>query len=73
MVECQTEFGEDFVAEEPAEAEEPDSAIVQVLEDIPPFVGVDHTYELKKDDIVSLPMQFADLLSSKGKARIVES
>lgn len=65
-VDCQTEFVE---TEEP----EADSTVVQVLEDIPPFVGVDHTYILKKNDIVTIPSQFADLLSSKGKVRIVES
>jgi DNA replication initiation complex subunit (GINS family) len=66
-VNCQTEFVEE---EEPEP--EADSTVVQVLEDIPPFAGVDHTYDLKKDDIVTLPSQFADLLSSKGKVRIVE-
>ncbi len=49
-----------------------DSIIVHVLEDIPNFVGVDHTYDLRKDDMVTLPSQFANLLSSKGKVRIVE-
>ena len=49
-----------------------DSIIVHVLEDIPNFVGVDHTYDLRKDDMVTLPSQFANLLSSKGKVRIVD-
>ncbi|MCK5024163.1 MAG: DNA replication complex GINS family protein [Thermoplasmata archaeon] len=48
------------------------SIIVHVLEDIPNFVGIDHTYDLRKDDMVTLPSQFATLLSSKGKVRIVE-
>jgi DNA replication initiation complex subunit (GINS family) len=68
-VECQTEFVD---TEESETESEIDSTIVQVLEDIPPFVGVDHTYVLKKNEIVTLPAQFADLLSSKGKVRIVE-
>ena len=72
VVECQTEFADEADEEEDV-AEEADSAIVQVLEDIPPFVDVDHTYILKKDDIVTIPSQFASLLSSKGKVRIVES
>jgi len=46
--------------------------IVHVLEDIPSFVGPDHTYELKKDDMVTLPEQFANILLSKGKVRVVE-
>ncbi|KYK26453.1 MAG: hypothetical protein AYK23_02950 [Candidatus Proteinoplasmatales archaeon SG8-5] len=69
VVDCQTEFVE---VEEPETDSEIDSTVVQVLEDIPPFAGVDHTYDLKKDDIVTLPTKFADLLSSKGKVRIVE-
>jgi len=65
------------VADKPGEENKPEPmaevmAIVHVLEDIPSFVGPDHTYDLKKDDMVSLPSQIADLLSSNGKARIVE-
>jgi len=54
------------VAPEPTE-----TIIVHVLEDIPPFEGLNNTYDLKKDDMVTLPSQFASLLSSKGKVRIV--
>jgi DNA replication initiation complex subunit (GINS family) len=68
-VECQTEFKEEEVMPEPLK----DVAVVQVLEDVPPFVDVDNTYVLKKDDVVSLPNQFADLLSSKGKVRIIDA
>jgi len=49
-----------------------DAMIVHVLEDIPAFVGAEHTYNLRKDDMVTLPSQFANLLSSKGKVKIVE-
>jgi hypothetical protein len=49
------------------------SIIVHVLEDIPNFVGMDNTYDLKKDDMVTLPSQFATLLSSRGKVKIVEA
>ena len=57
---------------EPVPQQNDESMIVHVLEDIPSFVGMDHTYELRKDDMVTLPSQIANLLSSKGKARIVE-
>ena len=50
-----------------------DDIIVHVLEDIPNFVGVDDTYDLRKDDMVTLPSKFATLLSSRGKVRILES
>ncbi len=70
------EIAEQALIAEPEVPEEPDktddSIIVHVLEDIPNFVGVDHTYDLRKDDMVTLPSQFANLLSSKGKVRIVE-
>lgn len=70
------EITEQALIAEPEVPEEPDKAdesiIVHVLEDIPNFVGVDHTYDLRKDDMVTLPSQFANLLSSKGKVRIVE-
>ena len=56
----------------PQESNTDDSIIVHVLEDIPNFVGVDHTYDLRKDDMVTLPSQFANLLSSKGKVKIVK-
>ena len=64
-------------AEEPEPEEKPDQKketgiIVHVLEDIPSFTGTEHTYDLKKDDMVTLPQQFADLLSSKGKVRIID-
>jgi DNA replication initiation complex subunit (GINS family) len=69
VVECQTEFvGETAEARDKMLA----ATVVHVLEDIPPFVDVDQTYTLKKNDIVTLPTQFADLLSSKGKVKIVE-
>lgn len=48
-----------------------DCMIVQVLEDIPTFVGVNVTYDLRKDDMVTLPSQFANLLSARGKVRII--
>ncbi len=70
-VEGQTQFMKE--KREKAEETKIDAAVVQVLEDIPSFVDVDHTYNLKKNDVVTLPNQFADLLSSKGKVRIIES
>ena len=66
VIECQSQF-----VEKPTE-EKAAPIIVHVLEDIPPFAGLDHTYELKKNDIVTLPGKFADLLSEKGMVRVVE-
>ncbi|MFQ5838592.1 MAG: hypothetical protein ACE5HJ_07395 [Thermoplasmata archaeon] len=61
-------------AEEVEEKEEapkeaaPDQVLVRVLEDIPPFLGLDVTYRLKKEDVVTLPEEVAQVLISKGKA-----
>ncbi|MDD4307839.1 MAG: hypothetical protein PHU53_03415 [Thermoplasmata archaeon] len=56
-----------------AEAKSEGTIIVQVLEDIPAFVSLNDTYNLKKDDMVTLPSQFASLLSARGKVRIVSA
>jgi DNA replication initiation complex subunit (GINS family) len=49
-----------------------DHLIVHVLEDLPPFAGLDTTYQLKKEDVVTLPKTIAEILVSRGKARIVQ-
>ncbi len=48
-----------------------DHVLVHVLEDLPPFAGLDTTYSLKKEDVVTLPKTIAEILVSRGKARIV--
>ncbi len=58
------------VAAEPA-PETQETTVVHVLADIPEFAGLSADYELKKDDMVTLPSQFASLLSSRGLVRIV--
>ena len=55
-------------SEDPAEG----TAVIKVLEDIPPFAGIDVTYELKKDEVVTLPMKVARILSESGKAKVLE-
>jgi len=55
----------------PVPAQPEETFVVHVLEDIPAFVSLKDTYNLKKDDMVTLPGQFARLLSAKGKVRIV--
>jgi DNA replication initiation complex subunit (GINS family) len=69
FVKTQSVLVEPSPAEATAEAQE--TTIVHVLEDIPEFAGMNTDYELKKDDMVTLPAQFAALLSSRGKVRIV--
>src|SRR3989442_4149142 len=48
-----------------------DHVLVHVLEDLPPFAGIDTTYRLKKEDVVTLPKTIAQILVDRGKARIV--
>jgi len=49
-----------------------DHVLVHVLEDLPPFAGIDTTYRLKKEDIVTLPKTIAEILVNRGKARLVQ-
>jgi len=49
-----------------------DHVVVHVLEDLPPFAGLDTTYNLRKEDVVTLPKTIAEILVSRGKARIVQ-
>ncbi len=49
-----------------------DHVVVHVLEDLPPFAGLDTTYHLKKEDVVTLPKTIAEILVSRGKARLVQ-
>lgn len=49
-----------------------DHVLVHVLEDLPPFAGIDMTYRLKKEDVVTLPKTIAQILVDRGKARIVQ-
>lgn len=50
-----------------------DHVLVHVLEDLPPFAGIDTTYRLKKEDVVTLPKTIAQILVDRGKARIVQT
>lgn len=43
--------------------------LVRILEDVPPFLGVDATYRLQKEDVISLPPEVAQILLDQGKAR----
>ena len=46
--------------------------IIRVLEDIPPFAGVEGNYDLKKEDVTSLPRQVAEVLVKQGKAQEIQ-
>lgn len=50
-----------------------DLVVVHVLEDIPPFAGIDAMYRLRKEDIVTLPRAIAKVLIDRGKVRVVQT
>ena len=50
-----------------------DTVLVYVLEDLKPFVGIDMlTYQLKKEDLVTLPRKNAEILKKNNKINLVE-
>ncbi len=55
---------EEVVAEEPPKIE-----MVQMTEDVPEFVFGERVYNLKKDEIASLPKELEDFLVKKGVAK----
>lgn len=55
-----------------ARAEVKGKVLVRILEDIPPFLGLDVTYHLRKEDVVSLPEEVAKVLIGKGKAERIK-
>lgn len=57
---------------EPAVPTQRKTVTVYVLEDVPPFAGIDVTYRLMKEDVVSMPEEYANVLVKRGKARVVE-
>jgi hypothetical protein len=43
--------------------------VLRILEDVPPFEGEDsRVYHLKREDVVSLPRNFAQILVRRKKA-----
>lgn len=50
----------------------PSEILIHVIEKVPPFVDMDATYDLKKEDVVTLREDIADVLIKRGKARKIE-
>jgi DNA replication factor GINS len=44
------------------------TVVIRVLEDLPPFAGPDRDYALRKEDVLSMPREMADILVSGRKA-----
>ena len=48
-----------------------ENVIIRILEDLPPFSGLEWDYVLKKEDIVRMPAVLAKALINRGMARLV--
>ena len=57
--------------EPPPPTPPPKGVLLHILEDVPPFAGPDGTYRLRKEDVVTLPLQMAKILVERCKARVV--
>ena len=55
--------------EQPMDEEE--TVVIRILEDLQPFSGPKVNYNLKKEDIVSMPSMMAQALINRGVARLV--
>ena len=51
-----------------SEESEEESVTIRILEDLPKFSGPDKDYDLKKEDIVKMPVVMANALISREKA-----
>lgn len=49
-----------------------DEVLIHVTEDIPPFIDLETSYELKKEDVVTLREDIANVLIERGKARKIK-
>lgn len=65
-------LGEVVLEEKKTPIPEKDFVVVRVLEDIPTFAGINATYKLKKEDVVTLPRSIAKVLCDRGKAKEVQ-
>ncbi|MEE9151357.1 MAG: hypothetical protein V3U20_05930 [Thermoplasmata archaeon] len=50
-----------------------ENPVLLILEDIPSFETEERTFNLKKDDTITLPRKFARILCNHGKARVIQS
>ncbi len=59
-------------SDEEGEQGSKNEVLVYITQDVPAFVDMEHTYELNKEDVVTLREKAADILISRGFARKVE-
>ena len=56
---------------EEEEHEEPDRVLIRILEDLPVFAGPDRDYDLKREDLATMPKSMAEALISRNRAVLV--
>lgn len=55
-------------SEEQGKGQPEEIVIVRILENLPAFAGADRNYQLKKEDLISLPRNIAEILVRHNKA-----
>lgn len=50
----------------------PEEVLVHITEDVPSFVDIDATYDLKKEDVLTLREDIAEILIKREKARKIK-
>ena len=69
QAEIETEVKEENASNDNIPQENP---VLLILEDIPSFETEERTFNLKKNDAVSLPKKIAGILCRSGKARVIK-
>ena len=68
---AQKEFPKNEINETQESKPQEESPVILVLEDIPSFSTEERAFNLKKDDVLSLPKRYANILCKNEKARII--
>ncbi len=70
----ETEEKENITEKEkiPQKSQSQEEVLVHITEDVPPFVDMDTTYDLKKEDVLTLREDIAEVLIEREKARKIK-
>jgi DNA replication initiation complex subunit (GINS family) len=66
------EMGEEKRSDGPIDDYETENPVVLILEDIPSFETKERTFDLKKDDMITLPREYARILCKHKKAKVIQ-
>jgi len=68
QVKAEIRKAEEATIPETADPERDDTVIVRILENLPAFAGTERNYQLRKEDVISLPRNIAEILLRHNKA-----